>query len=119
MGDFHQEGIITTLHSLYEAFERNTYLESLEKKLEQYARHSKISLLLPSLYAEIENPEVLDRILNEIQQVRYLHNVVVALGGAPEKSQFPFLRYRLAPYYALPCSLEYRNSPYRSGTWLL
>ena len=109
MGDFHQEGIITTLHSLYEAFERNTYLESLEKKLEQYARHSKISLLLPSLYAEIENPEVLDRILNEIQQVRYLHNVVVALGGAPEESQFQrakeyFGRLRTSGRRRSPCA---------------
>jgi glucosyl-3-phosphoglycerate synthase len=88
MGDFHQEGIITTLHSLYEAFDPDFYLENLERKLERYARHTRISLLLPSLYAEIENPEVLDRILEEIQEVRYLHNVVVALGGASEESRF-------------------------------
>jgi len=88
MGDFQQEGIITTLHGLYEAFDRAEYLEGLERKLEQYAQHSKISLLLPSLHSEIENPEVLDRILGEIQQVRYLHNVVVALGGATEESRF-------------------------------
>jgi glucosyl-3-phosphoglycerate synthase len=88
MADFHQEGIITTLHALYEAFDREEYLEDLEQKLEEYSRHLRISLLLPSLYSEILNPEVLDRILAEIQKVKYLHSIVVALGGAPEEAQF-------------------------------
>jgi glucosyl-3-phosphoglycerate synthase len=88
MTDFHQQGVITTLHPLYEAFDRDIYLERLEAKLEEYTRHLKISLLLPSLYDEIKNPPVLDRILDEIQKVRYLRSVVIALGGAPEESQF-------------------------------
>ena len=88
MADFHQEGVVTTLHALYEAFDREKYLRDLEGKLEEYSRHLKISLLLPSLYSEIENPEVLDRILGTIQEVGYLHSVVVALGGAPEVDQF-------------------------------
>ena len=88
MADFHQEGIITTLHALYEAFDREEYLISLEKKLVQYARHVKIGLLLPSLYSEIKVPEVLERILGEIEKVKYIHTVVVALGGAPEEAQF-------------------------------
>ncbi len=88
MTDFHQEGIITTLHGLHLAFDREQYLESLEHKIEEYSHHTRITLLLPSLYAEIQNPPVLDRILEEIQKVRYIHHVVVALGGAPEESQF-------------------------------
>jgi glucosyl-3-phosphoglycerate synthase len=88
MADFHQEGVITTLHALYETFDRDVYLADLERKLENYAQHLRISLLLPSLFAEIQTPQVLDRILVEIQQVRYLHSVVVALGGAPEETQF-------------------------------
>ena len=88
MSDFHQEGIITTLHALYEAFDPEAYLVDLERKLEEYARHVKISLLLPSLYSEIQTPKVLGRILDEIQKVKYLHNVVVALGGAQEESLF-------------------------------
>jgi len=88
MADFHQEGIITTVHALYRAFDRKEYLKELEKKIGEYATHLKISLLLPSLYSEIQNPEVLDNIINEIRKVRYLSNVVVALGGAPEESQF-------------------------------
>ncbi|MBU2552269.1 MAG: glycosyl transferase [Proteobacteria bacterium] len=88
MSDFHQAGSITTLHDLYGVHEREEYLAMLETKLEEYSRHMRISLLLPSLYAEIENPAVLDRIIAEIRQVRYLHSIVVALGGAPEERQF-------------------------------
>lgn len=39
MADFHQEGIITTLHTLHEAVDRETYLRKLESKLEGYAHH--------------------------------------------------------------------------------
>jgi len=88
MADFHQEGLITTLHALYEAFDREEYLADMEKKLEEYEKHRRIGLLLPSLHSEIQNPAVLDRIMDEIQKVRYLHSVVVALGGAPEELQF-------------------------------
>lgn len=88
MTDFHQEGTITTLHSLYETFDREEYLAGLESKLEEYSRHLRISLLLPSLYSEIKNPAVLGRILDEIGRVRYIHTVVVAFGGAPEEEKF-------------------------------
>jgi glucosyl-3-phosphoglycerate synthase len=88
MADFHQEGLVTTLHSLYEAFDREEYLVNLEKKLEEYSRHLRISLLLPSLFSEIQNPQVLDPIIDNIQKVNYLYRVVVALGGAPEEAQF-------------------------------
>ncbi len=88
MVDFHQEGIITTIHSLYDSFDREEYLVNLERKLEEHSRHRRITLLLPSLFSEIENPAVMDRILDSIDQVRYLHSVVVALGGTTEESQF-------------------------------
>jgi glucosyl-3-phosphoglycerate synthase len=81
-------GIVTTLHALYEAFDRELYLKNLERKIEEYSRHLRIGLLLPSLHMEIQNSPVLDRILDEIQRVRYLRSVVVALGGAPEETQF-------------------------------
>jgi glucosyl-3-phosphoglycerate synthase len=87
MADFHQEPQITTLHALYEAFDKETYLSNLERKLEHHARHEHISLLLPSLYSEMGNAGVLDRIIERIAEVRYL-SVVVALGGAPEEAQF-------------------------------
>ena len=88
MADFHQEGMITTLHALYEAFDTREYLLNLEKKLECYAVHQKICLLLPCLYAEIKTPQVLDHIMDEIDKVDYLDSVIVALGGAPDEAQF-------------------------------
>ncbi len=88
MADFHQGPQITTLHALYEAFDRDDYLSTLERKLEHHARHEHISLLLPSLFSEIGNAGVLDRILERIGEVRYLSSIVVALGGATEASQY-------------------------------
>jgi glucosyl-3-phosphoglycerate synthase len=88
MADFHQEGIITTLHALYEVFDREEYLASLERKLEEYSRHLKISLLLPCFYTELQNPQVLNHIMDEIQQVSYLKCVVVAFNGTSEEAKF-------------------------------
>jgi glucosyl-3-phosphoglycerate synthase len=88
MTDFHQEGIFTNLHSLYEANDDSTYMAILEKRLEEYSRHIQIALLLPSLYSEIENATVVNRIISEIKKVQYIHNIVVTLGGAREEAQF-------------------------------
>ena len=35
MADFHQEGVVTTLHALYEPFDRKKYLRDLEGKLDE------------------------------------------------------------------------------------
>ncbi len=88
MADFHQEYMITTLHGLHEAFDRGAYLSALERRLEDHAAHRHTCLLLPSLFSELSNPDVLDPIIRNIQEVRYLHRIVVALGGAPEETQF-------------------------------
>jgi glucosyl-3-phosphoglycerate synthase len=88
MPDFHQEGIVTNLHALHGVFDPEAYLVNLERKLEIYSRHLRISLLLPCLHSEMLTPKVLDRILDQIEDVRYLHCVVVALGGAPREAQF-------------------------------
>lgn len=88
MADFHQEREITTLHDLHGAFEHDEYLSALERRLEDHANHRHTCLLLPSLFSELSNPGVLDNIIHNIQQVRYLYRVVVALGGAPDDAQF-------------------------------
>jgi glucosyl-3-phosphoglycerate synthase len=88
MADFHQEPLITTLHGLYEAFDRGAYLSCLERRLEHHSQHTSITLLLPSLYSELHCTGVLGNIINQIKEVRYLTNVVVALGGAPDEQQF-------------------------------
>jgi glucosyl-3-phosphoglycerate synthase len=88
MPDFHQEGIVTTLHALYESFDREEYLTSLERKLEEYSHHLSICLLLPCYYTELHNPQILDNIMSEIQKVRYLKCIVIAFNGSSEESDF-------------------------------
>lgn len=88
MTDFHQQGSFTTLHALHEAFDRDEYLACLEHKLKEYSAHLNISLLLPCLYSELERPEVLDPIVRNIKETKYLSSVVVALGGTTDKQQF-------------------------------
>ena len=88
MTDFHQNELITTLHSLYPADDESSYLAKLESRIEAHAKHQKIALLLPSLLSELDNADVLDRIVDKIRNVNYLHNVVVALGGAAEEEEF-------------------------------
>lgn len=88
MADFHQDPQITTLHALHEAFDRNDYLERLERKLEAHAKQDHMSLLLPSLFSEIGNAAVLDRIVDRIDEAGYLRSVVVALGGAPSEGHY-------------------------------
>lgn len=87
MADFHQQGSLTTLHALYYIFDRDEYLAELEKKMEEYAEAHKVSLLLPCLYTELQNREVLDNITEEINRTRYISSIVVALGGA-DPNQF-------------------------------
>ena len=92
MTDFHQEPLTTTLHALYQAFDQEAYLTSLEQRLEEHATHERISLLLPSLYSEIREDGPLSAILELIGETRYLHDVVVALGGTADPAHFEHAR---------------------------
>lgn len=92
MTDFSQDGVITTLHGLHTVFDPDEYRDTLERRLVTYSRHLKICLLLPCLYSELENPEVMDPIVAQIGAVGYLRGVAVALGGAPDEKQFRHAR---------------------------
>lgn len=76
MGDFHQTGVITTLHRL-----GKPNLEQLEAELEGTLLLRPIALVLPCLYSELEG-EALPRIIKELAEVRYLREIVVSLGRA-------------------------------------
>lgn len=78
MGDFHQHGLITTLHQL-----NNRPLEKLEADLMQFRKHRPMALVLPSLYSELQGPALSD-ILDEIAEVPYLDQIVVGLDRANE-----------------------------------
>jgi len=53
MADFHQTGLISTLHRL-----GNVDLESLETEIARYAKDRPVALVLPCLYSELEGPAV-------------------------------------------------------------
>ncbi|MFD0981794.1 glycosyl transferase [Tropicimonas aquimaris] len=78
MADFHQNGNIATLHNL-----RSTSTEALTAELSTFAASRRISLILPSLFSELEG-EALPAILDELAQVPYLHRIVIGLDRADE-----------------------------------
>ncbi|KCV82831.1 hypothetical protein ATO10_04457 [Actibacterium atlanticum] len=78
MADFHQNGNLATLHNL-----RTTTPEALSRELESFAQNRKISLILPSLFSELEG-EALPKILDELATVPYLHRIVIGLDRADE-----------------------------------
>ena len=85
MADFHQNGNIATLHNL-----RLKSGEVLSQELESFASTRKITLVLPSLFSELEGP-ALPRILDELAEVPYLHRIVIGLDRADEE-QYRFAR---------------------------
>ncbi|MBN8431054.1 glycosyl transferase [Microbulbifer salipaludis] len=78
MTDFFQNGDITTLHNL-----SNRSLEDMEADLMRFSRQRPMSLLLPSLYSELEG-EALPRILKILAEVPYLSEIVIGLDRADE-----------------------------------
>ena len=86
MSDFHQTGVITTLHRL-----GRTDLERLEGDLLQYSRERPIALVLPSLFSETRGP-ALKGIVEELARVRYLRQLVVSLSGTAAADEFAEMR---------------------------
>ena len=73
MADFYQNGIVTTLHNLVDR-----PVEDMERELMSLSRLRPMSLVLPSLFSELEGP-ALDNIINEVAQVPYLNEIVIGL----------------------------------------
>ncbi|WP_339108527.1 glycosyl transferase [Thioclava sp. GXIMD4216] len=78
MADFQQNGNITHFHNL-----RSRSNEELVYEIESYAQSRKISLILPSLYSELEGP-ALANIVAELSKVSYLNRVIIGLDRADE-----------------------------------
>lgn len=76
MGDFHQNGIITTLHNL-----NQRPLAEMEYELQVFSRLRPMTLILPSLYSELQGP-ALPNIINELKKVPYLSQIVIGLDRA-------------------------------------
>lgn len=87
MTDFFQNGVITTLHRL-----GHEPLERLEARLEHHARSNPVALVLPCLITELEGP-ALRGIVEHLTRVRYLDQIVVALGRADRRQFEESLRF--------------------------
>lgn len=92
MADFHQNGIITTLHNL-----SNRSLEDMERELVGFSAKRPMALILPSLYSEL-GTDALPNIVREIRQVPYLSQIIIGLDRADE-SQY---RHALEFFSILP-----------------
>ncbi|WP_303722054.1 hypothetical protein [Malonomonas rubra] len=85
MADFFQNGVITTLHNL-----TDRPLEELENELQKFSGRRPMSLVLPSLFSELEGP-ALDPILDDLKQASYLREIVIGLDRADE-AQFNYAK---------------------------
>ena len=94
MGDFYQNGVITTLHNL-----SRRSVDELETELLEFARNRPMALVLPCLYSELEGP-ALSNIVDELCKVPYLSEIVIGLDRATE-SQY---RHALEFFSRLPQS---------------
>src|SRR5690606_18673793 len=87
MGDFYQNGVITTLHNL-----TRRPLEEMEAELLWFSKHRPIGLVLPSLYSELEGA-ALANIVEELTRVKYLSQIIIGLDRASEDQYRHALQY--------------------------
>ena len=79
MGDFYQNGIITTLHNL-----SDRPVEQLESELLEFSTQRPMGLILPSLFSELEG-QALPAIVDELVKVPYLSEIVIGLDRADQQ----------------------------------
>jgi glucosyl-3-phosphoglycerate synthase len=85
MGDFFQNGLVTTLHNL-----RNRPVEDLEKKLVELSDKNPMALIIPSLFSELEGP-ALRNIVEQLKSVPYLSEIVIGIDRANQE-QFEYAK---------------------------
>ena len=82
MADFHQNGVIPTLHRLGEPD-----VERLERELMAYGEARPIALVLPCLISEMQG-EGLKGIVDVLRKVPYLQQIVVSISGSAEPAAY-------------------------------
>ena len=78
MGDFSQNGIVSTLHDF-----KTKSTDEIEKELLEFSKERKMELILPCLYSELDG-EALPKIVNEISKTKYLNHIIIGLDKANE-----------------------------------
>ncbi len=98
MGDFSQNGIVSTLHD----FGTKSTTE-IEKDLLNFSKERKMELILPCLYSELEG-SALPNIVDQISKTKYLNHVIVGLDKASEsqaKKAWKFFKKINVPFTIL------------------
>ena len=85
MGDFYQNGVVTTLHNL-----RKRPYEELEEQLLHFSKNRPMTLILPCLYSELEGP-ALENIIKELVKTPYLQEIIIGLDKA-NKEEFGYAK---------------------------
>ncbi|MEZ5537985.1 MAG: glycosyl transferase [Thiolinea sp.] len=85
MSDFKQNGNITTLHRLPGAS-----LDNIESQLRRFARRNPMTLILPSLFSELEGP-ALQGIVDQLREADYINQIVIGLDQA-NADQFSYAK---------------------------
>ncbi len=103
MADFFQNGAITTLHNL-----TDRPVAALDAELLEFSRRRPLSLVLPSLYSELEGP-ALQGILDELLEVPYLDHIVIGLDRADAQQYRNALKF----FARLPqrCEVIWNDGP--------
>jgi glucosyl-3-phosphoglycerate synthase len=91
MADFHQTGVITTLHRL--GLED---LDRLEAEIAEHAQPRPIALVLPCLHAELRDV-ALKGIIESLTRVPYLAQIVVSVSGTRRRDEFDEMRSAFEP----------------------
>lgn len=87
MGDFHQSGIVTTLHNL-----TNRPYEDVERDLVNFSRQRRMGIILPSLYSELQT-DALPNIVKKLKDVPYLNQIVIGLDRSNEEEYRHALKF--------------------------
>ena len=98
MGDFSQNGIVSTLHD----FGTKSTTE-IEKDLLSFSKERKMELILPCLYSELEG-SALPNIIDQISKTKYLNHVIIGLDKASEsqaKKAWKFFKKINVPFTIL------------------
>lgn len=85
MAEFSQPGTITTLHNL-----GNRPLVEIEQDLIRFSRKKPMTLILPSLFSELEGP-ALNGIIDILCEVPYINQIIIGLDRA-DYTQFETAR---------------------------
>ena len=98
MGDFSQNGIVSTLHD----FGTKSTTE-IEKDLLNFSKERKMELILPCLYSELDG-SALPNIVDQISKTKYLNHVIIGLDKASEsqaKKAWKFFKKINVPFTIL------------------